>query len=125
MDNLSCLLCVQDCVAYVSQIRKEFMKSGKAKKPCTKPPPEKVKVAVRNLSFAVYKGEVFGLLGPNGAGKTTALSTMTAEVHPSKGKVRDIMHNVCLLCYSARLCCSAAGPIFTHSSILSTHSEAV
>ena len=46
-----------------------------------------MKVAVRNLSFGVNRGEVFGLLGPNGAGKTTALSMMTAEVHPNKGKV--------------------------------------
>jgi ABC-type multidrug transport system ATPase subunit len=49
--------------------------------------PELEKVAVQNLSFAVNKGEVFGLLGPNGAGKTTTMSIMTAQVHPSKGKV--------------------------------------
>ena len=29
--------------------------------------------AVDNISFNIYKGEVFGLLGPNGAGKTTTL----------------------------------------------------
>ena len=77
----------QNSVAYVRQIRKEFTKTGRSHKPCVKPPPEKVKVAVRNLSFSVNKGEVFGLLGPNGAGKTTALSMMTAEVHPTQGKV--------------------------------------
>jgi ABC-2 type transport system ATP-binding protein len=31
------------------------------------------KVAVQDVSFAVYPGEVFGLLGPNGAGKTTTI----------------------------------------------------
>ena len=29
--------------------------------------------AVKGLSFAVEKGEIFGILGPNGAGKTTTL----------------------------------------------------
>jgi ABC-type multidrug transport system ATPase subunit len=87
-------------VAYVRQIRKEFMKTG-SKNPCKKPAAEKVKVVVRNLSFAVNKGEVFGLLGPNGAGKTTALSMMTAEVHPTRGKVgiqfNSIQFNISLL----------------------------
>ena len=32
--------------------------------------------AVRGISFAVQRGEVFGLLGPNGAGKTTLLNVL-------------------------------------------------
>jgi ABC-2 type transport system ATP-binding protein len=32
--------------------------------------------AVDDLSFEVYRGEIFGLLGPNGAGKTTTIRTM-------------------------------------------------
>ena len=32
------------------------------------------KVAVRNLSFGLNNGEIFGLLGPNGAGKSTTIS---------------------------------------------------
>ena len=31
---------------------------------------------VKNVSFAVQKGETFGLLGPNGAGKSTTISMM-------------------------------------------------
>ena len=33
--------------------------------------------AVKNVSFEVRKGEIFGLLGPNGAGKTTTSSSQT------------------------------------------------
>ncbi len=33
--------------------------------------------AVRDVSFAVGAGEIFGLLGPNGAGKTTTLECLT------------------------------------------------
>ena len=29
--------------------------------------------AVKDISFAIEAGEIFGLLGPNGAGKTTTL----------------------------------------------------
>ena len=36
------------------------------------------KLAVNQVSFEVYGGEVFGFLGPNGAGKTTTIH-MVAE----------------------------------------------
>lgn len=45
------------------------------------------KVAVRNVSFHVTNGEVFGLLGPNGAGKSTVINMVIAEHAPSAGKV--------------------------------------
>ena len=32
--------------------------------------------AVRGISFAVEKGEIFGILGTNGAGKTTTLEIL-------------------------------------------------
>ena len=33
-------------------------------------------VGIKEVSFDVYQGEVFGILGPNGAGKTTAIRTL-------------------------------------------------
>lgn len=46
---------------------------------------EKKRVAVKELSFTAYKGEVFGLLGPNGAGKTTTLRMLATLIKPDKG----------------------------------------
>lgn len=34
------------------------------------------KIAVNDVSFDVYQGEVFGFLGPNGAGKTSTIRMM-------------------------------------------------
>ncbi len=41
--------------------------------------------AVRDLSFEVKSGEVFGLVGPDGAGKTTTLRMLCGLVDPDKG----------------------------------------
>lgn len=46
------------------------------------------KVAVRNISFGVNKGDCFGLLGTNGAGKTTTFKIMSGEIQPTTGKVK-------------------------------------
>ena len=43
--------------------------------------------AVRDVSFEVEKGEIFGLLGPNGAGKTTTLRVMLDIFKPDRGTV--------------------------------------
>jgi ABC-2 type transport system ATP-binding protein len=43
------------------------------------------KVAVRDLSLSVPRGEVFGFLGPNGAGKTTSMKMLLGLVRPSAG----------------------------------------
>jgi len=44
-------------------------------------------VAVRELSFAVREGTIFGLLGPNGAGKTTTLRMTLGIFLPDEGTI--------------------------------------
>lgn len=60
-------------VLAVSHLRREF---------------EKGAVAVSDLSFEVYAGEVVGLLGANGAGKTTAMTIILGLMSPTAGTVR-------------------------------------
>lgn len=43
-------------------------------------------VAVNNVSFEIYRGEIFGLIGPNGAGKTTLFNIMTGLIAPTQGQ---------------------------------------
>src|SRR5262245_16082074 len=44
-------------------------------------------LAVKNLSFAVPQGSIFGFLGPNGAGKTTTIRMITNIVGPDSGEI--------------------------------------
>jgi ABC-2 type transport system ATP-binding protein len=43
--------------------------------------------AVKNISFTVGRGEIFGLLGPNGAGKTSTLSAVEGLLQPRSGSI--------------------------------------
>jgi ABC-2 type transport system ATP-binding protein len=43
--------------------------------------------AVRDVSFSVEEGEVFGLLGPNGAGKTTLIRILMDIIRADSGRV--------------------------------------
>ena len=53
--------------------------------------------AVKNNSFCIKKGEIFGLLGPNGAGKSTSFKMMCGLIKPSSGNAfimgEDIVKN--------------------------------
>jgi len=47
----------------------------------------KNRIAVDDVTFDIYEGEIFGLLGPNGAGKTTIIKMITGLSSASKGEV--------------------------------------
>ena len=44
--------------------------------------------AVDDLSFNVYKGDVFGFLGPNGAGKSTTIRMLLTLISPDSGTIK-------------------------------------
>ena len=67
----------------VNGLKKTFKLSAKQQK--IEKTNEKVKVAVNDLSFTAYRGEVFGLLGSNGAGKTTTLRMLATLIKPDAG----------------------------------------
>ncbi|OIP86363.1 ABC transporter ATP-binding protein [Candidatus Saccharibacteria bacterium CG2_30_41_52] len=45
------------------------------------------KTVIKDLSFDVYKGEVFGFLGSNGSGKTTTIRALLGIYQPTDGKL--------------------------------------
>jgi len=54
-------------------------------------------VAVKNNTFNIKRGEIFGLLGPNGAGKSTSFKMMCGLTKPTHGTAKidgiDILEN--------------------------------
>ena len=44
-------------------------------------------MAVNNIGFEVFEGEIFGLLGPNGAGKTTTLEIIETLREKTSGEI--------------------------------------
>src|ERR1700709_1257719 len=45
-------------------------------------------LAVRDVTFAIPRGQVVAFLGPNGAGKTTTMRLLTGFVAPTHGSAR-------------------------------------
>ena len=45
------------------------------------------KIVIKDMSFAVKRGEIFGLLGSNGSGKTTTIRTLLGLYQPTGGEL--------------------------------------
>lgn len=52
------------------------------------------KLALKNVSFNIEKGEILGLLGLNGAGKSTIMNIITGYLSPTEGSVSINGHDV-------------------------------
>ena len=50
--------------------------------------------AVKDLSFTIEKGVVYGFLGPNGAGKSTTMNILTGCLGASEGEVKIDGHSI-------------------------------
>ncbi len=48
----------------------------------------KDKTALKEISFSISSGEIFGFLGPSGAGKTTTINILTGQLPPDEGEVK-------------------------------------
>lgn len=44
--------------------------------------------AIKDSTFSVKRGEIFGLLGPNGAGKSTTFNILTSLIPKTGGSVK-------------------------------------
>jgi ABC-2 type transport system ATP-binding protein len=55
-----------------------------------------VREVLRDVSFDVAHGEIFGFIGPNGAGKTTTIRVMATLLEPATGRVEIDGHDVAI-----------------------------
>ncbi|KAM3592158.1 uncharacterized protein V6R79_013887 [Siganus canaliculatus] len=81
-EALSCQSCEEKPVIVVSNLRKQHKgrREGFSLNKTRK-------VATKNISFCVRRGEVLGLLGPNGAGKSTVMHMLSGDTDPTAGQV--------------------------------------
>jgi ABC-2 type transport system ATP-binding protein len=50
--------------------------------------------AIKEISFEVSQGHIYGFLGPNGAGKTTTIKILTGLIAPTRGTATVFGHDV-------------------------------
>ena len=49
---------------------------------------------IKDISFSVEEGEIFGFLGPNGAGKTTTIRMLVGLINPNGGNISICGHDL-------------------------------
>lgn len=49
---------------------------------------------IKDISFSVEEGEIFGFLGPNGAGKTTTIRMLVGLINPNGGSISICEHDL-------------------------------
>jgi ABC-2 type transport system ATP-binding protein len=76
MDTLDHGDIMSNCAIEIKNVSKRFRERGKWF------------YALKNISFSIKRGEIFGLLGPNGAGKTTLLNLIINILEPDSGYIR-------------------------------------
>lgn len=70
--------------------------------------------ALREVSFSIGRGEIFGFLGPNGGGKTTLFKILSTLVPSQSGNVRLLGHDLKSEPHAIR---SRLGVVFQHPSL--------
>ena len=71
-----------DAVIEVSGLSREFTVAGRGLRR-----ERRTVTAVRDLSFAIERGEMVGYIGPNGAGKSTTIKMLTGILVPTDGDI--------------------------------------
>ena len=49
---------------------------------------------IKEISFSIEEGEIFGFLGPNGVGKTTTIRMLVGLIHPNSGSIKICGHDL-------------------------------
>jgi lipopolysaccharide transport system ATP-binding protein len=63
--------------------------------------PKKTHVALKSISFELYRGETLGILGRNGAGKSTLLRVLSGVLKPDAGTITNHGASISLLSLQA------------------------
>ena len=71
------IACMSDLMIEIEHLHKTY-RSGFTMKP---------KLALKDVSFNVEAGKVYGFIGPNGAGKSTTIKVLTGLLNFDSGKV--------------------------------------
>lgn len=72
------------------------------------------RAALTDVSFAVFRGELFALLGPNGGGKTTLFKILSTLLSATSGTVEVFEHSLSQHPHAVRSC---LGVVFQHPSL--------